>query len=112
MKIVNFLIVVNRYLSWFMLVLFIVTLISGYSMTAKGSLVTRLTFGLINTRNGYYIHRKTTYFLSILISLHTSVNLRFNLYKMGVKDPRVLGMISLFLLIVMVTLFTIIEFLY
>ncbi len=109
---VSTLIKVNRYLSWIMLVLFFVSVLSGYSMTAKRDLVMKLTFGLINWKNGYSLHRKSTYFLAILASLHTAANLKLKLLKLGMRETKALNILVLIVLLVMIAFFTIIEFIW
>ena len=108
-SIVNTLIKVNRYLPWIMLMLFFITVLSGYSMTAKGDLVIRLTFGLINWKNGYFLHRKSTYLLSILASIHAAANLKLELLKRGAKETKPLNMFVLTVLFVLIAFFTAIE---
>ncbi len=100
-KFVSALVKVNRYLSWIMLVLFFVAVLSGYSMTAKRDLVMKLTLGLINWKNGYFLHRKSTYFLSILASIHTAANLKLKLLKIGVTK-KTLNIFVLIVLLVMI----------
>ncbi len=101
----------NRFLSWVMLILFYITILSGYSMTAKGDLVMKLTLGLINKRNGYYLHRKASYLLTLLTSFHISVNLRLELLRKGARDSVFLNMLIFAVFFAMIAVFTIIEFL-
>jgi len=93
-----------------MLVLFFIAVLSGYSMTAKGDLVIRLTFGLINRKNGYFLHRKSAYLLSVLVSIHTSANLKLKLLKRGIKETKSINMFVLAVLFMMIAFFTGIEF--
>jgi hypothetical protein len=103
---------INNYLSWAMIFLFIITMLSGYSMTAKGDLVMKLTFNLINRKNGYFLHRKSSYLLAIFISFHVSINLRVRLLKMGFKDTNSLNLLILGVLAASIFFFTYIEFLW
>jgi len=100
----------NRCFSWIMLVLFFITVLSGYSMTSKGDLVRKITLGLINRKNGYFIHINASYVLSILVSFHISVNFRLFLRRRAKVTATFLNVLALALFLLLVLFFTALRF--
>jgi len=54
----RYLTLINYYLAWANLFLFMITMLSEYSMTANGDLVMKLTFNLINRKMATFSIKK------------------------------------------------------
>ena len=105
----SILIKVNHYVSWIMLIPLFITLLSGYSMTAKGDLVRKITKGLIHRKNGYFLHRNASYILLIFVSFHISVNFRLELLKRRIK-AMTLNLLTLAIFLLLALFFTALHF--
>ena len=76
---------IDRAVVWFLLILFLVFMISGYMITR----------GFIDRYYGLMLHTELDLPIMIVFVVHAIINIRFFLIRKGMKDDKRLNLFSL-----------------
>ncbi|MEM2927950.1 MAG: hypothetical protein QXP60_03155 [Nitrososphaerota archaeon] len=105
MKILKWLIKLDRILRWILVIILLIEILSGYCLI-KPYFIERVTFNLINRYNAYFLHTLLDFPIFILASFHACLYIH-QYYKIKYKEISY-AIIILFIIINLILI--IIEF--
>jgi len=105
MKILKFLIKLDRFLRWILVIILLIEILSGYCLV-KPYFIERVTFYLINRYNSYYLHTLLDFPIFILASFHACLCF-YQRYRIKYKEVSY-AIIILFIIINLILI--IVEF--
>jgi len=84
MKILKWLIKLDRILRWILIIILLIEILSGYCLI-KPYFIERVTFNLINRYNAYFLHTLFDFPIFILASFHACLYI-YQRYKIKYKE--------------------------